>query len=147
VVAEVAHGRDAGRELLSQRGVDHVLELVRREPGDPVQRRGAVVAAQVDVRIDQPGEQRRVVGHLATVRSRERGGFHAHDHAVVHEDEGAVGEGPLAVERDVRPVSAHGRTLAARRRAQPKLDSRSQRSSQASSPSTSTVPSAGDRRP
>ena len=59
VVPEIAHGRHACPEVLLLGGRDDVLEPLGGQLGELVQRPGAAVAAEVDMGVDQPGQERR----------------------------------------------------------------------------------------
>ncbi len=110
VVAQVPDRRHARGQLLGQRRLDHRVQVVGRELRQTLQ--GAVlrVAAQVDVRVDEAGQQRAVgeVDELDAVRHRRAGGLDAGDPPVVDEDHRAVRPQLLAVEGPCRPDRQHG---------------------------------------
>ena len=72
LVTEVPHRRHARGELRRKRRLDGLVELVRAQAGQSVQRVGFVVAAQMAVGVDEAGQQSgaRQVGHLAAIRGR-----------------------------------------------------------------------------
>lgn len=79
VVAEIAYGGDAVVELTPHRTADDVVQLIRCQIGDSVERVRSVVGAEMHVRIDQAGQQRGAwkVGDLAAVRCGRRRRFDA----------------------------------------------------------------------
>jgi hypothetical protein len=66
------------------RGVDDRLEPIAVEFTELVERARSAVAAQVDVRVDEP-RQHRGAGKVHDRATFGRGRFHTHDPAVRHE--------------------------------------------------------------
>ena len=109
VVAEVADRGHPGAQVLLLGGDDDAFQLVGGELGNLVERAEAAVAAQVDMGVDQPGQERRAgdVDDLAPVRGGCGGRLHADDAPFVDQDEDAAGHGAGSVEGPVGSVRAH----------------------------------------
>jgi hypothetical protein len=121
-VPQVPDGGDPGGEVPPQGGGDDQVDRRGVQLGQLVQRPRAAVRAEVDVGVDQAGQQGGTgeFGDRAALRRARRRRFHADDRAGLHEDQGAAGQHPLAVEGPFPPVAVHGRPPASRGIARPR---------------------------
>jgi hypothetical protein len=108
-ITQVTNRGDSGSELIEHRPSDDIVEVVSAHVGEPTEGIVGAVRAQMDVGVDQTGQQCRArqVGHLAPVRRCGGARLDAENRGALDENEGAAGQHPLAVERSVCSVSAH----------------------------------------
>ena len=108
LVPQVPHGRDAVVEVRRHGRGDGLVQPAGIEGGQPIQRVDPAVAAQVGVRVDKPGQQRRAgpVDQLVPIRHGRCPGarFDGDDHCAVDEHHGAARNASLSVEGHIRPV-------------------------------------------
>ena len=94
MVPEVAHRGHARAQVLLLGGGDHPLEFLGGQLRDLVERAGPAVAAEVDVGVDQAGEERGT-GEVGDVAAGGRGRgcrLDADDLPALDQDECAAGE-------------------------------------------------------
>ena len=109
MIAQIADRGHPRAQMLPCRCGDDVAQLRRRPRGDVVEGCGAAVGTQVDVGVDQPGQQRGP-GHLDDLATVGRGcgsGLHSDDPALVDQDEGTTRQRAVAVEGMTCSIAPH----------------------------------------